>query len=54
MALKELVPWRWGGLRRWEEEERPFQAFRREMETDLPKSATLALSFGESYATGIR
>lgn len=33
MALKELVPWRWGGLRRWEEEERPFQAFRREMET---------------------
>lgn len=32
MTLKELVPWRWGGLRRWEEEERPYQTFRREME----------------------
>ena len=33
MALKEVVPWRWGGLRRWEEEDRPFQVFRRDMET---------------------
>jgi len=32
MALKELVPWRWGGLRRLEEEDRPFLAFRREIE----------------------
>lgn len=31
MALKELVPWRWGGLRRWEED-RPFLAFRHEMD----------------------
>lgn len=32
MALKELVPWRWGGLRSWESEDRPYQGFRREME----------------------
>lgn len=32
MALKELVPWRWGGLRRWEEGDRPFVAFRQEMD----------------------
>lgn len=33
MALKELAPWRWGGLRHWEAGDRPFQAFRRDMET---------------------
>ncbi|HLF12487.1 MAG TPA: Hsp20/alpha crystallin family protein [Gammaproteobacteria bacterium] len=33
MALAEIVPWRWGGLRRWEREERPFEGFRREMES---------------------
>lgn len=32
MALKELAPWRWGGLRRWEEEDRPFSSFRRDMD----------------------
>jgi HSP20 family protein len=33
MTLKEMVPWRWGGLRRWDEEERPFESFFREMDT---------------------
>jgi len=34
MTLKELVPWRWGGLRHWEEmEDRPFESFRREIDT---------------------
>ena len=33
MSLKEIVPWRWGGLRRWEEEERPFESFLQEMGT---------------------
>lgn len=32
MAMKELTPWRWGGLRHWAEEDRPFHAFRHEME----------------------
>lgn len=31
MTLKEIAPWRWGGLRRWEEEDRPFESFFREM-----------------------
>jgi HSP20 family protein len=33
MTLKEMVPWRWGGLRRWDDEERPFESFFREMDT---------------------
>jgi HSP20 family protein len=33
MAIKELVPWKWGGLRRWETEDRPIAGFRREMES---------------------
>lgn len=33
MALKELIPWRWGGLRHWEEHDRPLRAFHREVET---------------------
>ena len=33
MTLKELVPWRWGGLREWESDDRPFEMFRREMST---------------------
>lgn len=32
MTLKEIVPWRWGGLRRWEPDEGPFGGFRRQME----------------------
>lgn len=63
MALKELVPWRWGGLRRWEEEDQPFHAFHREMEnlhremnrvfdemwrgTSRPSLVSEAPSFGE-------
>ena len=31
MSLKEMVPWRWGGLRRWDEEDRPFESFLHEM-----------------------
>lgn len=32
-TLRELAPWRWGGLRQWQPEEKPFESFRREMET---------------------
>jgi len=31
MALREIVPWKWGGLPQWEPEERPFEAFRQQM-----------------------
>lgn len=27
MSLKQLSPWRWGGLRGWKEEDRPFESF---------------------------
>lgn len=33
MTLREIVPWRWGGLRRWEPDEGPFGGFRRQMES---------------------
>lgn len=33
MTLREIVPWRWGGLRRWEPEEGPFGTIRRQMDT---------------------
>jgi HSP20 family protein len=33
MAIGDIVPWRWGGLRRWEREGRPSDNFRREMES---------------------
>ena len=33
MSLKELAPWRWGGLRRWDEEDRPYESFFREMDS---------------------
>lgn len=33
MTLKEMVPWRWGGLHRWEADERPRDAFRREIDS---------------------
>lgn len=33
MTLREIVPWRWGGLRNWEPEEGPFGGFRRQMAT---------------------
>ena len=33
MTLKEMVPWRWGGLRRWDDEDRPFESFFREMDS---------------------
>jgi HSP20 family protein len=31
MTLKDIVPWRWGGLRPWDEEDRPYESFLREM-----------------------
>ena len=31
MSLKELMPWRWGGLRRWEGEGQPLENFRYEI-----------------------
>ena len=34
MTIKDIVPWRWGGLRHWEENEhRPYQSFLREMDS---------------------
>ena len=33
MTLKHIVPWRWGGLRSWEDEERPFESFLHRMES---------------------
>lgn len=33
MALGDIVPFRWGGLPRWEREGRPFDSFRREMDS---------------------
>ena len=33
MTLKEIVPWRWGGLRRWDDEDRPFESFLKEMDS---------------------
>jgi HSP20 family protein len=33
MAVGDIVPWRWGGLRRSEREARPFESFRREIES---------------------
>lgn len=33
MALKEMVPRRWGGLRRWADDDRPFESFFQEMNT---------------------
>ena len=32
MTLKEMVPWRWGNLRRWDDENRPFETFFRDMD----------------------
>jgi len=32
MATKQIAPWRWGGLKRWEAEANPIQNFRNEME----------------------
>jgi HSP20 family protein len=33
MTLRDIVPWRWGGLRSWQPDEGPFGGFRRQMET---------------------
>jgi HSP20 family protein len=33
MTLKDMVPWRWGGLRHWDEEDRPYESFLREMDS---------------------
>lgn len=33
MTLKDMVPWRWGGLRGWDEEARPYESFLREMDS---------------------
>jgi HSP20 family protein len=33
MTLKDIVPWRWGGLRQWDEGNRPYESFLREMDS---------------------
>jgi len=57
MAIGELIPWRWGGLRRIEEDQ-TFDAFRREMEAlhrNLDRVFSSALSepslLGETWTT---
>jgi HSP20 family protein len=33
MTLREIVPWKWGGLRRWQADEDPFYGFRQQMDS---------------------
>lgn len=33
MTLKEISPWRWGGLKRWENENRPYESFLQQIDT---------------------
>jgi len=33
MTLREIVPWKWGGLRHWGRDEGPFGGFRSQMES---------------------
>jgi len=33
MTLREIVPWRWGGLRHWQGDEGPFVGIRKQMES---------------------
>jgi HSP20 family protein len=33
MAVRDIMPWKWGGLRRWEREGNPMESFRREIDT---------------------
>jgi HSP20 family protein len=33
MTLKDIVPWRWGGLRQWDEESHPYESFLRDMDS---------------------
>ena len=33
MTITDVVPWKWGGLRRWGREEEPFGGFRQQMES---------------------
>lgn len=33
MTLKDIVPWRWGGLRQWGNDDRPYESFLRDMDT---------------------
>jgi HSP20 family protein len=33
MTLKEISPWRWGGLKRWDDDDRPYESFLQQMDT---------------------
>ncbi len=33
MTIKQIIPWRWGGLRSWEDEDRPFESFLHRMDS---------------------
>ena len=33
MTLKQIIPWRWGGLRSWEGDDRPFESFLQGMDS---------------------
>ena len=33
MTIKQIIPWRWGGLRSWEDENRPFESFLQRMDS---------------------
>lgn len=54
MARSDLIPWRWGGLRRFEPEERGFDVFRRELDS-LHRNLDRAFDelWGESPGGGL-
>lgn len=33
MTLRDITPWKWGGLRRWQREDDPFTGFQQEMDS---------------------
>jgi HSP20 family protein len=54
MAIGDIVPWRWGGLRRPEREERPFESVRREIETlHREMDRVFENLWGDSFGTSL-
>jgi HSP20 family protein len=51
MTLKDIVPWRWGGLRHWDDEDRPYESFLREMDSLHKEMDRLFEDFWKGSAT---
>jgi HSP20 family protein len=47
MTLKQIIPWRWGGLSSWEDEDRPFDSFFHGMDSLHKEMDRLFESFWE-------